>query len=72
MIPTVFVVGLVIGRWWAVVLGAIGWPLLVVTVGDCGWSCIPEAVLLGAANAAVGVLVHRAGRSAVRALRRAY
>ena len=63
MIPTMILLGLVLGRWprVAIATAAVGWPVLLVVDGF-GF----EAVLLGAAivaavNAAVGVLVHQGG-----------
>jgi hypothetical protein len=57
--------GLVIGRWWAVPLGAVVWPALLLATGISG--DIALAAALGAANAAVGV----APRVAISGLRRA-
>jgi hypothetical protein len=54
VIPTMLLVGLVIGRWWAVPLGGVAWAALVaasIAPGD-----VPLAAALGAANVAVGVL----------------
>ena len=62
--------GLVAGRLWAIPLGGVAWAALVVIGGDCGWDCLPLAVLLGAANTAVGVAVHLAIRRPVQLLRR--
>ena len=64
------VAGLVVGRWWAVPLGAVAWSGLVVAFGDCGWGCVALASLLGAANTAAGVGVHVAVRALLRAVRR--
>jgi hypothetical protein len=59
MIPTMIVVGLVLGRWWWAALGvaAIGWPLVLWTQGIIDGGQVPSASLLAVLNAAVGVLV---------------
>ena len=62
MIPTVILAGLIFGRWWKATLigAAIGWPLLLIATGsDLDVAVIPVAAALGAANAAIGILVHR-------------
>ena len=44
-------------RWrWAVLVGAVAWPMIVLVV-DADLTDLPVAVLLGGANAAVGGLV---------------
>lgn len=65
------VAGLVVGRWWAIPLGGLAWASLLVPFGDCGWSCLPLAAVLGAANTAVGVVVHVAVGRLVGAFRAA-
>jgi hypothetical protein len=60
VIPTMLLVGLLIGRSWAIPVGAVAWGVVllvtgVVTIGD-----VPLAAVVGGANTAVGVLVHRA------------
>lgn len=73
MIPTMILVGLVLGRWWRVVLvaSAFGWPLLLVAtdVVDFGAALI-EAAALALVNACVGVLAHQGCLHAYRHLRR--
>jgi hypothetical protein len=62
MIPTMILAGLIFGRWWKATLigAAIGWPLLLIATGsDLDIATIPVAAALGAANAAIGILVHR-------------
>lgn len=62
MIPTMMLFGLLFGRWWktALVIAALGWPLLLMIDGsldsDGPWLL---ASLLGMANTAVGVAVHQ-------------
>jgi len=68
MIPTMLLVGLVVGRWWVIPLGALGWAVLLLATGPLGAGEILAAGVLGAANTAIGVLVRRLGS---RALRRA-
>ena len=50
-------VGLVVGRWWAIPLGAAAWAVLVVIAASISPGDVPVAAALGAANVAVGVLV---------------
>lgn len=62
MIPTVILFGVILGRWWAptVAFGAIFWPALLIASGVMGVEPgLLAAAGLGAANAAVGVLVHQ-------------
>jgi hypothetical protein len=73
VIPTMILVGLLLGRWWraALVVGAAGWPVLlwaqglVSTPGE-----LLGAAALGLVNTAVGVLVHQLGLALVRRARR--
>ncbi len=73
MIPTMIMVGLVLGRWWRVALlvAAVGWPML---LGLTGLLETPTAALVSAvlavANAGVGVLVHQGVLHAYRYLAR--
>jgi len=60
MIPTMLLVGLVLGRWWRVVIpvGAAAWAVaLVVTGVGSGVAFLGEAALFAAVNIAVGALV---------------
>ncbi len=50
-------VGLVIGRRWAVLAGAVGWATTLLVTGTIGVGDVPLAGALAAANVAVGVLV---------------
>lgn len=71
VIPTLLLVGLVLGRWWRVVIpvAAIGWAVLLIATGvDSGPSFAVAAALLGAVNVAVGVVVFQAGRLFLRSL----
>lgn len=77
MIPTMIVLGLVLGRWWrfALVAAAVVWPV-VVAMPENALAGVrsPTLVLLGAAvfgaaNAGVGILVHQAVLAMVRRLR---
>ncbi|WDZ83844.1 hypothetical protein [Micromonospora cathayae] len=73
MIPTLILFGLLLGRWWrtALVAAAVGWPLLLLAVGDATSS--GPALLAGSGlavvNTAVGVLVHQGVRRMIRASR---
>lgn len=58
MIPTAILAGLVLGlwlRWWAVPIVAVAWAVVIVLVADP--TSALGGVLLGAANALVGVLL---------------
>jgi hypothetical protein len=72
MIPTMILLGLVLGRWWwlALLVAGVAWPamLVVADVVDLSWGLV-AAGALAAANAAVGVLVHQAVLHGVRHLR---
>ena len=71
MIPTLLLLGLVLGRWWRVVIpaAAIGWAVLLIVTGvDSGLSFAVAATLLGAINVAVGVVVFQAARLLLRSL----
>lgn len=73
MIPTMMVLGLVLGRWWhlALATAAVGWPLLLLAGGvvEPGVALL-GAALLAVANAGVGVLLHQAVLQGYRRLRR--
>lgn len=73
MIPTMILLGLVLGRWWpvALVTAALGWPLLLVVTDVVAFDAgLVEAAALAVANAGVGVLVHQGCLHAYRHLRR--
>jgi hypothetical protein len=57
VIPTLWLVGLAIGRWWAIPVGALGWTILVGLSVSIAPGELPAAAVLGAANVAAGVLV---------------
>jgi hypothetical protein len=74
MIPTMILLGLVLGRWWWPALGtaAVAWPVLLVTsnVIDLNEAdMLAGAAVLAVANAGVGVLAHQACLHAYRRLR---
>ena len=52
-------VGLVVGRLWAIPLGAVGWALLLLVTGVLAVGDAPLAMFLGGANVAVGIAVQR-------------
>jgi hypothetical protein len=71
VIPTLLLVGLILGRWWRVVIpvAAAGWAALLIATGvDSGVGFALSAAALGAVNVAVGVAVHQGLRSSVRAV----
>jgi len=55
MIPTMLLVGLLVGRRWVILVGAIGWAATLLAGGIIGAADAPFAAGLAAANAAVGV-----------------
>lgn len=62
MIPTLILVGFVLGRWWrfALTAAAIAWPLTLVTsdVVALDWMSVGLAAGLAVINTLVGVLAH--------------
>lgn len=60
MIPTLIVVGLVLGRWWIIPPVALLWSIVLALTGVLsGTQDLVAAALIGALNVAVGVLVHK-------------
>jgi hypothetical protein len=62
VIPTVTLLGLILGRWWkaTLVVAVVGWPLLLTATGvDIGLDFALGTAALAMANAAIGILVHR-------------
>ncbi len=66
MIPTVIVLGLILGRWpkFALTVAAVGWPVLLLVAGPLELSAdfVGQAILaalLASANAGVGILAHQ-------------
>lgn len=72
MIPTMIVVGLLLGYRWrtALVAAAVGWPALLLATGTIDAGGILPAAVLGVVNAAVGVAVVQGGLWGLRHLRR--
>lgn len=74
MIPTMILLGLILGRWWraALVAAALGWPVLLVVTDVVGINAsLLAAAALAVVNAGVGVLVHQGVLLAYRRYRRA-
>lgn len=79
MIPTLLLLGLVLGRWWKATLavGVVGWVVVILVMqagGTTSGIAAPAGVALGAAalgfvNTAVGVAVHQGLLRAVRTVR---
>ena len=74
MIPTMILLGLVLGRWWLPALGtaAVLWPALLVATNVINLDeadVLAGAAGLAVANAGVGVLAHQACLRAYRHLR---
>jgi hypothetical protein len=63
-------VGLAIGRWWAIPVGAVAWTVVVVLSVSIAPGELPAAAALGAANVAVGVLVRWTVARLVRGITR--
>jgi hypothetical protein len=59
VIPTVLLLGLLVGRWWVVPAAGLLWIALLAIFGDLGLDDIPLATGLAMANAAVGVALRR-------------
>lgn len=59
MIPVLWLVGLALGRWWpaALLVGTIGWPLLLLADGTPVH--VGEAAALALVNTALGVAAHQ-------------
>ena len=70
MIPTLLLVGLLIGRRWAVWVGALAWAAVLLVPGTIGVVDVPLVAAIAAANIAVGVLVRRMLARALRLARR--
>lgn len=69
MIPTMLLVGLAFRRLLTVPLGGLAWGVLLLAMGVISVGELPFAALVGSANFAVGVLVHRLVAWPLRALR---
>jgi hypothetical protein len=70
MIPVLILGGLVVGRWWVVLVAALVWPAILAAKHIEG--SVPfflGAAALGGANAAAGVAVHRVVFKLVRIAR---
>ncbi len=67
MIPTLLLVGVVVGRFWVVPASAVVWVALLLATGTIGAGGILAGAGFAAANAVVGVLVHMAGTQVISA-----
>lgn len=65
VIPTAIVAGIVVGRWWAIPVIAVAWTMWLLIDGICSGECSGGAFVIGAANAALGVGVHRGIRALI-------
>lgn len=73
MIPTLLLIGFVLGRWWWLVLpvAATAWPGALIASGiDSGVTFAIEAGFLALVNTAIGVAVFQAIRGLVYAVTR--
>lgn len=69
MIPTLILLGLLLGRWWwlPLLISAVGWPILLVATGTMNIeSGLLAASGLAVLNAGAGVVVHQGILWAVR------
>jgi hypothetical protein len=66
VIPTMLLIGLLVGRWAAVPLGGLGWVGVLLVAGTIGWNSVIAAVVVAAANAALGVIARRGVRMVLR------
>lgn len=57
VIPTAFIAGLLVGRWWIVPVAAVAWSAFVAATGDCQGACVLGAGALAAVNAALAVAI---------------
>ena len=53
-------IGLLVGRWGAVPLGGATWAVVLLVSGTIGWGGVAAAVVVAAANTAVGVTARQA------------
>jgi hypothetical protein len=66
VIPTVIVLGLIVGRWWFIPVAGLAWLALILGIDG---ELLPWAFVVGAGNAAAGVVVHQGIRACWRAVR---
>lgn len=71
MIPTMILLGLVLGRWWksALAVAAVGWPAILLVDGVINVAQVWAAAVFALANSAVGVGIHQGGAWLVRRVR---
>jgi hypothetical protein len=73
MIPTLILLGLVVGRWWLVAIAAIAWPIaLVGTKVGSGFSFAVGSAAVAVINTAAGVAVHKGAVKVFRKLHSRY
>lgn len=68
MIPTMLLLGLILGRAWALPVGSVAWSALLLSGRIIGWTGVPPAAALACGNVAAGALFHRAARRPLRHL----
>jgi hypothetical protein len=67
VIPTLLLGGVVVGRWWVIPPSALVWVALLFATGSIGGGNVLAAAGFAAANAVLGVLVHKAGTQVIAA-----
>jgi hypothetical protein len=72
VIPTVIVLGLIVGRWWLLPVAALAWSALLLATGTIELAETPAAGALALTNCAVGVVIHKASRDLLRAFGRSF
>jgi hypothetical protein len=73
MIPTMILLGLLLGRWWwaALITAAISWPMLLIATDVMALeSGLFGAAALAVANAGIGVIAHQGFLQSYRRFRR--
>jgi hypothetical protein len=71
VIPTVLLIGIVVGRWWFVPVAGVAWVVLLLGANGLDLVDTPIAAGLAMANAAVGVGCHKLIAETLRYVRKA-
>jgi hypothetical protein len=69
MIPTLILIGLVVGRWWLVAIAAIAWPIaLAGSKLGSGFGFMVGTAAVAVVNTSAGVAVHKGAVKVFRIL----